>query len=99
MYRIEIVPGAIEELNSAPIFYRRILITAIERKLPFEPTRANRNRKVLESLVAGFEYDPPLWELRVQEWRIFYDVDEEEKKVIIRAVRRKPHGRTTGEVV
>lgn len=99
MYKIEIVPDALSELRAVPIFYRRIIVPAIESKLPFEPTRVSKNRKCLEGLVAGFEYEPPLWELRVQEWRIFYDVDDEEKKIIIRAVRRKPPEASTEEIV
>lgn len=46
-----------------------------------------RNRKLLEPLVPDFEAVPPIWELRVGDYRIFYDVCEEEKIVYIRAVR------------
>ena len=48
-------------------------------------------------LAAGFEYEEPLWELRIGDWRIFYDVDEEAKTVMIRAIRYKEKGKTTGE--
>lgn len=99
MYRIEIVADAIEEMKSIPAFHRRLIAAAIESKLPFEPARQTKNRKCLEGLVAGFEHEPPLWELRVGEWRVFYDVDEEDRKVVVRAIRCKPKGKTTGEVV
>ncbi len=42
---------------------------------------------------------PPIWELRVGEFRIFYDVAEEERKVYVRAVRRKPPHKTTEETL
>ena len=31
----------------------------------------------------------PVWQLRVGHWRVFYDVDEDVKSVIVRAVRKK----------
>jgi len=31
----------------------------------------------------------PVWQLRVGEFRVFYDVDEEQEAVIVRAVRWK----------
>lgn len=49
-----------------------------------------RNRKVLQGAEASFEFDPPLWELRVGDFRVFYDVDVPNRIVRIRAVRAKP---------
>jgi mRNA-degrading endonuclease RelE of RelBE toxin-antitoxin system len=39
---------------------------------------------------------PPVWELRVRAFRVFYDVDEDAKLVHVRAVRRKNPRDTTG---
>jgi len=47
----------------------------------------------------GFEHVPPLWELRVGEYRVFYDVDEQANKVFVRAVRKKTPKQTTAEVI
>ena len=41
----------------------------------------------------------PVWELRVHEYRIFYNVDETASEVVIRAVRRKPSHKTTEEIL
>jgi mRNA-degrading endonuclease RelE of RelBE toxin-antitoxin system len=38
------------------------------------------------------------WQLRVGDFRVFYDVDVEQKAVIVRAVRRKGT-RTTEEIL
>ncbi len=54
---------------------------------------------MLEGLAPSFEAVPPIWELRVGEYRIFYDVDEDEKKVYVRAIRRKPPHKTTEEIL
>ncbi|MBI2345549.1 MAG: type II toxin-antitoxin system RelE/ParE family toxin [Deltaproteobacteria bacterium] len=99
MYQIEIVSEAIEELRNTSVFYRRLLVAAIEAQLKHEPTKKTRNRKCLSSLVPSFEHEPPVWELRVQDWRVFYDVDEDQRIVSIRAVREKPKGKLTGEIV
>jgi mRNA-degrading endonuclease RelE of RelBE toxin-antitoxin system len=99
MYQVDIVSEALEELLEVPIFHRRILQKAIESKLPNEPGKASRNCKKLEPLVTQFAYDPPLWELRAGDWRIFYDLDEEDRRVTVRAIRKKPKGKRTEEIV
>ena len=40
-----------------------------------------------------------LWELRVGEYRVFYDVDEDQQAVYVWAVRRKGQDQTTEEVI
>lgn len=93
MYQVAIVPDALKELQKVPVFYRRQLEAAIRKQLREEPAKVSRNRKCLRSAVAGFEFEPPLWELRMGDWRIFYDV--EEITVTIRAVRKKPPEKRT----
>lgn len=97
MFSLAIVPEALKELRQVPVFYRRQVEAAIRGQLRHEPLKASKNRKSLRSAVAGFEYEPPLWELRVGEWRVFYDV--EEPMVTIRAVRKKPSAKTTEEIL
>lgn len=80
-------------------FDRKPVLAAIERQLTTEPAVEGRNRKQLVNLVPPFEATPPVWELRVGEFRVFYDVDEARKKVVIRAVRRKPPHKTTEEIL
>ena len=54
-----------------------------------------RNKKILVGLTPPWEHQPPVWELRVGEYRVFYDVDEPDRRVTVRAVRRKPPHATT----
>ena len=49
-------------------------------------------RKRLDFVECGF-----IFQLRVGDFRVFYDVDEDEGLVVVRHVRRKGR-RTTGEV-
>lgn len=41
----------------------------------------------------------PVWELRVGEYRVFYDVNEGTSVVMIRAIRHKPPHKTTEEAL
>jgi len=60
----------------------------------------SRNRKCLgDGVTADFEYVPPLWELRVGEFRAFYEIDASDALVYVHAVRRKPPGLMTAEVL
>lgn len=99
IYAIEVTDLAIEELSNIRAFERRPILEAIRQQLTYEPTVITRNRKLLESLIPNFESVPPIWELRVGEYRIFYDVDEAEKIVYIRAIRRKIPEQTTEDIV
>ena len=64
-----------------------MIYDAVQLQLSFGPTIPTRNRKPLRP--------NPLseWELRVGALRIFYDVDTEERVVLIKAVGWKEHNR------
>ena len=70
----------------------------MESQLVHQPTQATRNRKPLAGLTPKFEHVPPVWELRVGDFRIFYDVDESIPVVNVRAVRRKWPHQTTEQI-
>jgi mRNA-degrading endonuclease RelE of RelBE toxin-antitoxin system len=71
----------------------------MEVQLRDEPNVVTRRRKILDRVAPGFEHIPPLWELRVGEFRIFYDVDLSAGKVYVRAVRRKRVDQITEEII
>lgn len=98
-FAIQIVPSALRELQSLKSFYQRQIADAIEEQLQHEPTTATRRRKILNVTEASFAFDPPLWELRIGDFRVFYDVDDKGKNVFIRAVREKPPHAMTEEVL
>ena len=86
------------ELQAMRAFDRRRVMGEIERQLTDAPAVESRNRKQLGDVEADFYYRPPLWELRVGEWRVFYDVEAESEAVYVRSVRRKGPEQTTQEV-
>ena len=98
-YAIEVTDLAIEELSNIRAFKRRPILETIRQQLTYKPTVITRNCKLLESLIPSFKTVPPIWELRVGEYRIFYDVDEGEKIVYVRAIRRKTPEQTTEDIV
>jgi mRNA-degrading endonuclease RelE of RelBE toxin-antitoxin system len=50
-------------------------------------------------LKADFASSPPIWELRVGDFRAFYDVQETNLTVFVRAVRRKDPDETTEDIL
>jgi mRNA-degrading endonuclease RelE of RelBE toxin-antitoxin system len=94
MFAIRFVEEAVAEIAGLRAAERKRLFEAIEMKLAYEPAEANRGKKILSGLVAPWEQVRPVWQLRVGDLRVFYDVDEAGRVVIVRAVRRKERKRT-----
>lgn len=98
MYSIELSNSATADLIVLRAFDRARVIVEIQSELSRHPAVSARHRKVLRELRPAWEHAPPLWQLRVGEFRVFYDVDETEQVVHVRRVIRKGT-RTTGEIV
>jgi len=84
-YQVEFSSDAERHVRQLSARDRNIVLDAIELQLTHEPTIATRHRKLLR--------DNPLadWELRVGEYRVFYDVDSEQNAVVILAIGVKSH--------
>ncbi len=85
MHSITITENALEDLRFLKKSEQAIIIDSIEIQLQHEPTSEARNRKKLR------RNDLSKWELRIQKYRVFYDVDSETKTVKIKAVGKKDH--------
>ncbi|MBU4272357.1 MAG: type II toxin-antitoxin system RelE/ParE family toxin [Planctomycetes bacterium] len=99
MFTISYAESVADDLASIRAFQRRHLLEQIDRQLSHEPTRETRSRKILRGLTPPWEHVEPIWELRVNQYRVFYDVDEAIGQVVVRAVRRKPPHKTTEEIL
>jgi mRNA-degrading endonuclease RelE of RelBE toxin-antitoxin system len=95
LFAIEFAPEALLELQRLRATDQRKLIDAVEKQLAHEPEKITRRRKQLVGISPPWEQVRPVWQLRVGDFRVFYDVDSEAQLVIIRSVRRK--GRQTTE--
>jgi mRNA-degrading endonuclease RelE of RelBE toxin-antitoxin system len=98
-YEVRLSDLAAEHLKGTRVFDRRRIVDEIYLQLEAQPTVSTRNRKRLDTSVPDFEHIPPIWELRVGDYRVFYDVDERQQIVNVRAVRRKVAGQTTEDII
>ena len=94
MFAIRFGEDAVAEIAGLRATERRRLLDAVEKQLAHEPAEASGKRKMLSGLVPPWEQVRPVWQLRVGDLRVFYDVDESGRVVIIRAVRRKERKKT-----
>jgi len=79
-YRIEYSPDTVEHLRALSTHQQTTVLDGVERQLKFQPTVETKNRKPMRpNPVAP-------WELRIGNLRVYYDVDEREAMVLIRAV-------------
>ena len=87
MFRIVFTPEALEDIRHFRKRDQGRIIERVENQLMHQPTQETRNRKKLRpNRVAE-------WELRVDKFRIFYDLDEAGKVVKIEAVGYKKGSR------
>jgi mRNA-degrading endonuclease RelE of RelBE toxin-antitoxin system len=99
VFEIRFAAGVENDLRSIRIYYRNQILDAIEEQLVHEPETATRNRKLLENVMPPWQTVAPISELRVGEYRIFYDVFSTESIAYVRAVRRKRRGSKTEDIL
>ena len=80
MYDIEFAPGALEDLRSLRKFEQQQVLDGIESQLRHQPTVETRNRKRLRP------NEIAMWELRIGQFRVFYNVDDQRLTVRIEAI-------------
>lgn len=98
-FPIVVAEGVKEDLKGLRAYDWQLVLDTIERQLTHTPNVATTQRKLLHHLMPPFEAIPPIWQLRVGAFRVFYDVREEERRVYVRAVRRKPPHLKTEEIL
>ena len=98
-FALALSEGVKEDLEGLRAYDRRVLLEAIEAQLTYTPHVETNQRKLLRNLVPPFEAIPPIWQLRVGAFRVFYDVNAEERRVSVRAIRRKPAHLKTEEIL
>jgi mRNA-degrading endonuclease RelE of RelBE toxin-antitoxin system len=76
-WEIILAPEAVEDLRRLSARHRANIRDALEQHLRYEPTKVSRSRiKKLRSL------SKPQYRLRVDEFRVFYDVRESRIEVL-----------------
>src|SRR6266508_3797173 len=89
LYDVDFVEESIEELRGLRANERRRVLDEIDQQLRANPAMVTRRRKMLGGVIPPWDQVRPVWQLRVGDLRVFYDVDARGKRVTIRAVRRK----------
>lgn len=87
MFIVDFTVDAIDDLQIFRKFERQRIFAAIEEQLTHQPSVETRNRKPLDL------NELAEWELRVDPFRIFYDVDHANAVVTIIAVGKKEGNR------
>jgi mRNA-degrading endonuclease RelE of RelBE toxin-antitoxin system len=76
------------ELRSLRRYESRRILDEIDKQLKVAPATPSRRRKKLQGLKPPWIKVRPVWQLRIGDFRVFYDVDQERGEVIARAIRR-----------
>jgi mRNA-degrading endonuclease RelE of RelBE toxin-antitoxin system len=87
VFEIRWSPDARDHLRLLPAHQRALVLDSVERHLTNQPDEPTRKRKLLA------ETPLAVWELRLGDLRVFYDVNREERAVEVIAVGVKTHNR------
>ncbi len=98
-YVIDYTDSVEDDLASMRAYERSFVLDRIDEQLLPEPNRQTRNKKPLFGLVPPWLDTLPVWELRIGDFRVFYDIDVEDLVVTVQAIRFKPPGRTTEDIL
>lgn len=98
MFSIWYEVAAEEDLGCLRAYERRRVLDEIDRQLRIAPTTSTSRRKLLSGIEPPWNAVRRVWQLRVGDLRVFYDVDAERREVVVRAVRRKG-GKSTKEIL
>jgi mRNA-degrading endonuclease RelE of RelBE toxin-antitoxin system len=99
MYELEYTEGVAKDLKALRASDRKRILDKIDEQLTHNPIEETRHKEILIGLKPPWEHEEPVRELRAGKYRVFYDVDEEGRRVIVRAIREKPPHQTTEELL
>jgi len=84
---LEFTQSALNDLRYFKKKEQNLILDSIEKNLLEKPLLKTRNRKPLRP------NDVSSWELRIDKYRVFFDVESETKKVKVKMVGWKEHNR------
>lgn len=84
-FSVELTKRACKNLKALRKRDQQIVYDAMAVQLTDQPEKPTRDRKRLE------ENELAPWELRVGDFRVFYDVDRESSMVVVIAIGQKTH--------
>jgi mRNA-degrading endonuclease RelE of RelBE toxin-antitoxin system len=90
--------GAEDDLRRLRAHEVSRIMDEVDGQLGMAPATAGRRKKRLEGIDPPWDAVRPVWQLRVGDFRVFYDVDAARRQVVVRAIRRKG-SKTTEEIL
>ena len=91
-YEIRITTEAVSDMEPLPAYHQRRVLDEIVQHLSFEPKQVSKSRiKLMEQ---------PFWSqyrLRVEDFRVYYDVDDHRHQVVVLHVLYKGTAQTSPE--
>ena len=83
MFSIDISDDADRHLDFFPAHDQMIILAGIEEQLSHQPNVRTRNRKPMRQNLLG------RWELRIQRFRVIYNIEVETETVVVMAIAAK----------
>lgn len=84
-FTLQFTDSALTDLTFFRKYEQTLILDQIDVQLRYEPARETRNRKPLEP------NDLAEWELRIGDYRVFYDIDTVTAAVKIKSIGYKEH--------
>lgn len=91
-YEIEYAQEAVDDVDVLRAFDQRRILDGIEQHLGLQPTKVSRTR--IKQMLQPFWSQ---YRLRVDEFRVYYDVDEDEHEVNVLRILAKESSETPEE--
>jgi mRNA-degrading endonuclease RelE of RelBE toxin-antitoxin system len=86
VYSIVYTERADRQLAELRAYDQVRIVDEIDDHLSRFPNLPTVRRKILRAVIPSFEHVPPVWQLRVDTFRVIYDVDLQSRTVTIRAI-------------
>ena len=91
-YEIVYAREAVADLRAFRAFDQRIVLNGVEQYLAYEPARASKTR--IKRMIQPFWSQ---YRLRLNDLRVYYDVDESAQRVNVLRILKKTTGTTPTE--
>jgi|SRR6267378_704270 len=87
MFQIAYTDSALDDISTFRKNEQTTIFDKVDQQLIYQPDVITRNRKRLRP------NDTAQWELRIDDFRVFYDIDFDEEKVEVKVVGLKQGAR------
>lgn len=98
-FTVELTVSAREELRAMRPFDRQAVLERIRQVLTSQPDVETKNCKKLPGLKVPWDQVGDTRELKVDEFRVFFEIETATNNVVVKAIRHKPPHLTTEDIL